>query len=164
MAAGLTYTPIATTTLTSTATSYTISSIPSTYTDLILISNTTGSSVDASLAIRFNADANANYSSIRIVTDGTNIYNSIDSNALRALVGVVSTNTESVSVAHINNYASTTTYKTVISYGGKTSTYTCMQPSSWRSNSAISSMEIFITDGGTFNIGSQFTLYGIQAA
>ena len=61
MAAGSTYTPIATTTLGSAATSYTFTSIPSTYTDLVLVGNLSSSS-NTNISIRIYSDSGTNYS------------------------------------------------------------------------------------------------------
>ena len=61
MAAGSTYTPIYTTTLASAAASYTFSSIPSTYTDLV-IAATGLTTAGTTLAMRFNGDTATNYS------------------------------------------------------------------------------------------------------
>jgi len=51
-----TYTPIATQTLSSAVTSVTFSSIPQTYTDLILVMNVTNSSATVYKALQFNTD------------------------------------------------------------------------------------------------------------
>ena len=62
MAAGSTYTPIATTTLGSAASSVTFSSISGSYTDLILITNPSSATTDQSIYVQFNADTGTNYS------------------------------------------------------------------------------------------------------
>ena len=57
-----TYEPIATNTLGSAASSVTFSSIPSTYTDLIVVMNYANSTGLADVFFRFNGDTGSNYS------------------------------------------------------------------------------------------------------
>jgi len=60
-----TYTPIATNTLASVSTGVTFSSIPSTYTDLVLVINyrLDGTGTGAAGALRFNSDSGSNKAS-----------------------------------------------------------------------------------------------------
>ena len=64
MAAGITYTPIASTTLGSAAASYTFSSIPNTYTDLVLIASMadSNSGADQRMLVQVNGDTGTKYS------------------------------------------------------------------------------------------------------
>ena len=73
MTSGPTYTPIATQTLGSSAASVTFSSIPGTYTDLMLISFAQGqaSGGDNRLVLQFNGDTATNYSSTYLIGNGT---------------------------------------------------------------------------------------------
>ena len=111
-----TYEPIATTTLGSSQGTITFSSIPSTYTDLVIVMNySNGSSEYPSL--QFNGDTGNNYSWRDLGGNGTSAVSYSGSNVASipflgyAVAG--STNFGNV-IAHINNYANTTTYKTVI--------------------------------------------------
>jgi hypothetical protein len=70
MAAGSTYTPIATTTLGSAASSVTFSSIAGTYTDLRIVYSTV-SSADAGNYLRFNSDSGSNYSNTTLFGNGS---------------------------------------------------------------------------------------------
>jgi len=70
MAAGSTYTPIATTTLGSSATSYTFTSIPSTYTDLVIVAQIKGDTTTY-LNLRFNGDTGSNYSRTTLSGNGS---------------------------------------------------------------------------------------------
>jgi hypothetical protein len=75
MAAGSTYTPIATTTLGSSTSSYTFSSIPQTYTDLVLIVSGYGAASDGnSIVCRVGngtVDSGTNYSTTRLSGSGS---------------------------------------------------------------------------------------------
>ena len=173
MPAGSTYTPIATTTFASTATSYTFSSIPSTYTDLILVAvPAQGAPVGSSPLVQVgngSVDTGTNYSYTRIVGTGsaatsvrdTNLTNMPDSYG-----GITATLGESQIVYHFMNYANTSTYKTVLmragytagSYAGVTA-YVHL----WRSTSAINTIKFFIS-GTAMSIGTTLTLYGIASA
>ena len=163
MAAGSTYTPIATTTLGSAQSSVTFNSF-SGYTDLVLIANTTAAG-NQNILLRFNSDSGTNYSYTRMTgaasatsnressIDAINLYNSSAS-----LNGVMAT-----TIIQVMNYANTTTYKTVLGRGNGGANEVNAQVGLWRSTSAITSLtlSIFTTN---FSAGSTFTLYGIQAA
>ena len=115
MAAGSTYTPIATTTLGSAATSYTFTSIPSTYTDLVLVGNLSSSS-NTNISIRINSDSGTNYSNTYLTgVNGTGASSArgVNSTAGAATWTGASMNS-SVSTLLVNfmNYSNTTTYKT----------------------------------------------------
>jgi hypothetical protein len=167
MAAGSTYTPIATTTLGSNQTSYTFSSIPSTYTDLVLV--VVGKMVSGAYdtALRFNGDTGTNYSRTVLTGDGsvaasgrstsTNVMY-IDAN------GVKDTTFNSNDIIHIMNYANTTTYKTAISRSNNAATGVDASVGLWRNTAAITSVEVLAFSSGTWATGSTFTLYGIAAA
>ena len=167
MAAGSTYTPIATTTLGSSASSYTFSSIPSTYTDLVLVttSKTTSGSNDA--IIRFNSDSGTNYSSTILSGSGSAASSARTSNATYAFLdsyGWVTSSDFNVSVTQIMNYSNSTTYKTILARGNNASAGVDAIVSLWRSTSAINSITLFLAGSLTLASGSTFTLYGIAAA
>ena len=72
MAAGITYTPIATTDVTSSVADVTFSSISGSYTDLVLIISpisTATSGVD--IAFQFNSDTGSNYSLTGLYGNGS---------------------------------------------------------------------------------------------
>lgn len=163
MPAGVTYEPIATTTLNST-TSFTFSSIPSTYTDLILVVNGVVSSGTSNLNLRFNSDSGSNYSYTQLAADGATVLSSRQTNSTYARVdyyGYLST-TRSIHIVHIMNYSNTTTFKTAISRANNTSNGLSAVVNVWRSTAAINSVSSAnVTDLGS---GSVITLYGITAA
>jgi hypothetical protein len=165
MAAGSTYTPIATTTLGSAAASYTFSSIPSTYTDLVLISNHGVSTATANFYIRVNGDSGNNYSYTRIMGNGSSASSARGSNFNRIVFDGdgASTSRTNVNVINFQNYSNSTTNKTVIGRSNDATYSTSAIVGLWRNTAAITSITIGI-DGHNFITGSTFTLYGIAAA
>ena len=166
MAAGATYTPIATTTLGSAQASVTFSSIPSTYTDLILILKTgEDTTSDGNTFVQFNSDTSTNYSMTQLFGDGSSASSARNTSQVKTGIYTnygAGANTYGTGIAHIMNYANTTTYKTMISRGNN-ETGTIARIHLWRSTSAINSIYMFL-NSGNFKAGSMFTLYGILAA
>jgi hypothetical protein len=158
-----TYEKIATTTLGSSQSSVTFSSIPATYTDLVIIINSVMSNA-SELRYRFNGDSGSNYSFIQLYNSGGGVAGSSrDSNRTIGRMGSTRT-AQNVHIGHINNYSNTTTYKTVLSResaGGSDSVQAFV--GLWRSTSAINEI-VFSAETGTFSSGTVFTLYGIKAA
>lgn len=171
MAAGATYVPIATTTLGSAAASYTFSSIPSTYTDLILIINDGLSSVAQSLLIQFNGDTATNYSVTGLSGDGTSAFSwSVSSTANPNLSNYAKSNTslETNVIAQFQNYSNTTTYKSYLSRANRSSAANSPGVDAivglWRSTSAINAIKVFGGSSSNLITGTTLTLYGIAAA
>lgn len=173
MAAGNTYIPIATTTLASTAASVTFGTgsplsgtIPQDYTDLVLVCNYIHS-VDGATYIRFNSDSGSNYS--RISMYGTGSAGASERASSQTYIRIAQSGTaEANSITQIPNYANATTYKTILNRWG-VSSYVFLDSGLWRGSTgsatqAITTITVGHSAGGTFNIGSTFTLYGIKAA
>lgn len=156
-----TYDPIATQTLGSASASVTFSSIPSTYTDLIIVSNA-GSTVTTNDYIRFNGDTGANYSWTRIYGTGSAAGSSRGTNTNEGFIGDVTT-TLATEILQIQNYTNTTTYKTVIARSSNSSSAVTASVSTWRNTAAITSITL-LPGSTTWIAGSTFTLYGIKAA
>lgn len=165
MAAGSTYTPIATTTLGSAAASYTFSSIPSTYTDLVLIANISSSSASAGVngSIRLNGDTGSNYSETALEGDGSTASSFRNSSQTSIPYMMVYGTDPGTQILHFQNYSNSTTYKTVLARENFASGYLRAVVGLWRSTSAINSIEL-IAGSVNFASGSTFTLYGITAA
>jgi len=166
MAAGATYTPIATTTLGSSASSITFSSIPQTYTDLVLITEgigASGGSYDVDMIVRLNSDTGSNYSFTYFYGNGSSTVSSRSSNSTNAIVGGVNDSGRSMSICHFNNYSNTNTYKTFIARINRP-TIVAAFVNLWRSTSAISTIYLYPDSSKSFAAGFTFTLYGIAAA
>lgn len=162
-----TYEPIATTTLGSGSSSVLVmSSIPATYTDLVLISNfETNTGGVCSLFLTFNSDTGSNYSYTRIFGDGSSAQstNSTTSSYFPG-IGIIDASARNANIAQIMNYANTTTHKTTLTRTNSSGTYLGAYVMKWASTSAITSITMSISNGSSFSTGSTFTLYGIKAA
>jgi hypothetical protein len=157
-----TYTPIATTTLGSSTSSYTFSSIPSTYTDLVLIANLLPES-SARVRFRVDGDTGSNYSYTVLTGDGSTATSGRFSSTYIDLFWANLPSGWSNYIFNFQNYSNTTTFKTILTRGNSPAVETFANVGLWRSTSAIDSIEIF-SSVGTFATGSTFTLYGIKAA
>lgn len=170
MAAGATYEPIATTTLSSNGT-VTFSSIPGTYTDLKLVMNGGITSDYWDFRWRFNSDSATNYSQTSFYADGSAAGSNRTTSAtnIHCGTGIRSGHLNSATTVEIMNYKSTSKYKTClvrhanVGYGGTT-----IVAGTWRSTSAITSIYIYAgaSNGAEANLyaGTTVTLYGIAAA
>ena len=172
MAAGSTYTPIATNTLSSATGTVTFSSISGSYTDLILIGNGSMSAAGSTVYVRLNSDTGSNYSATILDGNGTSAVSGRATAAANGGSGFpigdwyrgYSTGRFMFSL-NLMNYANTTTYKTGISQWSQADNSVEAIVSLWASISAISSLTIRSNSGSDlFNAGSTFTLYGILAA
>ena len=161
-----TYEPIATTTLSTATASVTFSTIPGTYTDLVLVASITGVSVATDPWIRINSDTNTNYSWTWLAGNGGSVYSERGSNNSKLYYSAISTiqnNVQNV-IWNFNNYSNTTTYKTVLWREADAGTETGATVGLWRSTSAITAIEISLDSSRTYSSGSMFTLYGIKSA
>lgn len=160
-----TYVPIETYTVSGSSTTFITfgsgGTIPQTYTDLILVSNVKGSQ-NTAMQFQFNGDTTSNYSWTRMYGDGSNPYSDRASNQTTADAGDILTQWDT-HIAQIQNYANTTTYKTLLNRTA-TSSYVFASTSLWRKTpEAITSIKVICRDG-YFVAGSTFTLYGIANA
>jgi hypothetical protein len=163
MAAGSTYTPLATNTLGSNASDITFSSISGSYTDLVLIVNGY-LTVDDNVFLQFNGDTGSNYSMTSLRGDGTSATSAKNSNVSQMYLGGILTTATGNIICSIQNYSNSTTNKTVIArVNGVTSGATQARAGLWRSTSAITSVKVGALSGA-FVSGTSFTLYGIAAA
>lgn len=171
MAAGGTYEPIATYTVTSNQQTITFTSIPSTYTDLRVVCSLKNSGPATGLDgyMRINSDSASNYSTIALYGQGTAAYCSRSSNQTYCMWPVDSETNFNIFRFEINNYANTSKYKTVLLRSDQTNYGAFFTAFLWRSNAAINALSFTSADatGGTvdyFVPGSTITIYGITAA
>lgn len=166
-----TYTAIATQTLGTAAASVTFSSIPSTYTDLVLVVQTKQSVASSYSGIQFNSDTGTNYSNTLLYGNGSSAGSVRGSNnpKIYPLFNTYeSTSNWMISTINIMNYANTSINKTVILRANDSSQVTQAVVGTWRNTGAITSITYGTqTDGGGtagLAAGSTFSLYGIAAA
>lgn len=161
-----TYEKIATTTLSSAASSVDFNSIGSGYTDLRLVlvtQNTSG----GNLTMRFNSDTSSSYSVTTLFGTGSSALSERTTSATSLRVGAAaassttwhlfeidifsyagSTNKTELTTANLDNNGSGSVRKTV---------------GLWRNTSAITSISLTY-DSGNHSIGTTATLYGILKA
>lgn len=159
-----TYTPIAINKLTSPAATVTFSSIPSIYTDLVIVVNANAGS-STQLRLQLNSDTGSNYSTTMIGGDGSSAFTVRVSNEASMNIAGLGT-TSGVNILNVMNYANSNTYKTVIGRWNMDSTSygeTGIKVGTWRSTAAITSIVLFPTSGN-FTTDSTLTLYGILKA
>lgn len=165
-----TYEPIATATASGSSGTVTFSSIPQTYTDLILVMKLGYTSGGHYAIVRANGDSdgNANYGNTYVLGTG----GGASSGRNGGLSGYYSsfgitgdTTLNFMSVMHIFNYSNTTTFKTALTRDNLAGSGAEAVAACRRTNTnAITSLEIKGTSSSVFASGSTFTLYGIKAA
>lgn len=162
-----TYVALATQTLGTAASSVTFSSISASYTDLIIVFDGTMAShtrIDITVG-NGTLDTGANYSNTELLGNGTtasSLRNSSTS-SMQGMFDSLGTGTGQInSITSFQNYANTTTYKTVLGRSNSASNGVTAYVGLWRSTVAITTIRI--TGLANFNTGSTFSLYGILAA
>lgn len=166
-----TYEPIATTTLGSASSSVTFSSIPSTYTDLILVvvgSSTSGTNARMRVG-NGSVDTGSNYSFTSMDGTGSAAASTRFTNETSYAMewySQFSTSPDRVTteITHLINYANTTTYKPIIVRSNLWLTGTSEGIGLWRSTAAINTLTYFCAGATTFATGFTATLYGVKAA
>ena len=167
------YDSIATVTLSSPAASVTFSSIPATYTDLILITSALspgGGNNSRGYRFELNADTGTNYSQTWLANSTTTAVSSREATQTRGRIGSISETASDMSsiITNFLDYSNTTTYKTVLSRSSNANTNGDINVFSgvslWRSTSAINAIKLTMSDNSSFITGSSFKLYGIEGA
>jgi hypothetical protein len=165
-----TYEPITTQTVSTTTATVTFSSIPQTYTDLILISNFATTTINEDAYVQFNSDTGNNYSRTHLRGNGSSALTSRASNQPFIPIDIDSSgstlSTGIQATTHFMNYSNATTFKTIVCRSGTTGgsfTGTTLLVGLWRNTNAISNIDVKST-GGNYVVGSTFTLYGIKNA
>jgi hypothetical protein len=160
-----TYTPMATVTLSSSASSVTFSSIPATYRDLILVyAASYSTSGDIVTLMRFNSDSGSNYSSVRMYGNGSTTTSDTNPAGTSAIdAGFLNQNISST-IQQIMDYSATDKHKTVLSRHTLTGTgFVLAQAARWANTSALTGISLEPQSGRSFASGSTFSLYGVIA-
>jgi hypothetical protein len=156
-----TYTPLATVTLASSASSVTFSSIPATYRDLILVMN--GSPSTGSYAfLRFNGDSGSNYNYIFMYGDGSSAVSQSFTSQTQGYIGNIDATVRTTFIAQVMDFSATDKHKTFLSRNGQAAGLVIATAGRWANTSAVTSMSVNI-NSGTFSIGHTFNLYGVIA-
>jgi len=158
-----TYTALATTTLSASASSVTFSSIDQSYGDLVLVYNGTNST-DGVIKAQANNDTGSNYSFVRMGGNGSIAF-SASENTNYFPIQRSSRPTGNQAIVQIMDYSATDKHKTILSRGNiddndSGNLVVEAVASRWANTSAITELDIF-PNSGTFDSGSTFSLYGV---
>jgi len=162
-----TYEPIATTNGTGSSATISFTSIPGTYTDLVMVFDGAASSGGTGgLDFIINGVTSGTlYSYTRLQGNGSAASSARVSSQNSGGFGYISSSNRSMSILNIMNYSNATTNKTAIARSlthdasdGRVGAYVTL----YRSTSAVTQLDITATQN--FTTASTFTLYGIKAA
>ena len=140
-------------------------SIPATYTDLVLIADAKLDISGQGINLTFNSDTSSSYTSTRLYGNGSAA--SSDRQASGAFINFAlgSVDAGQLIVANIMNYSNTTTYKTCLLRQNTASAFVGSLVGLWRATPAAINTVTLVSGGvSKYVAGSTFTLYGIKAA
>jgi hypothetical protein len=167
-----TYTLISSNVLSSSAASVTFSSIPSTYTDLVLrfSSRTSRTSVYDQIKLTFNGDTATNYSDTYVFGDGATAYSGSDVSSNYSLL--LYSNGDSATAStfgqgelYIPNYAGSAKKPSssfIVAETNATTQRMGVNANLWQGTAAITSVTFTPFTATNFLSGSSFYLYGIK--
>jgi hypothetical protein len=160
----VTYESIATTTLGSTTGTVTFSSIPGTYTDLVLVVDSSNVNSTAFIGLVINSETGNVYSSTRLYGDGSSASSDRYTNRSSSMIiGTAYETSRGTNIIQLMNYSNTTTNKTILNRDNGTGLRVGAIVGLWRSTAAITNIDVVAPDSTGFTSGSTFTLYGIKA-
>jgi hypothetical protein len=164
-----TYALIESQVLGSSATAITFSSIPGTYTDLVIVASILPSVSTNQPYVQFNTDTGTgttNYSTTSLRGDGSSAASGRHTNQFGWFPvpgpGIGTNGNPEPWLISIMDYANTTTFKSGLSRFNNASSIVSANAHLWRNTAAITTTTITM-ESGNFAIGSTFRLYGIQA-
>ena len=149
----------------------TFTSIPATYTDLVIVAKYGTSGSGSAMWLRFNGDTATNYSGTTLLGTGSAAASDRFSSTAQFywaynIVSASASTNDTQTIFQIQNYANTTTFKTLLtrtSSIGSASPGTETSVGLWRKTpEAINSITLNASTSYTFNVGSTFSLYGIS--
>lgn len=160
-----TYEPIASTTLGSASSSLSLSSLPSTFTDLRFVIRGYAST-GVGTHFRLNGDTGSNYS-LTNVGGYTSTYSGRQSNYARGDLYWYSywpsSGAPAILIVDLMSYANTNIFKTALTQYSLPGTETTRSVHLWRSTAAVNEFTLF-TFSSTLGAGTSIDLYGIKAA
>lgn len=169
-----TYSLIASTALTSSQATVTFSSIPSTYTDLVLRCSirTDDTAASDGLRIQFNSDTNTNYSDTSVTGSGSAASSTKASSRDSYQLFYVSANTGTsntfgnleIYIPSYTNSANKSISGFAVQENNTTAGFIRSDAGLWRGTSAITQIDITPYSAINFMTNSTFYLYGIKNA
>jgi hypothetical protein len=163
----MTYNLLASTTLTSSASSVAFSSIDQSYGDLVLVVNAAKNDGGGdAIKMRFNGDTGSNYSTILMEGNGSSAFSD-------SLTGQTSTwdsynvpvwagSTKAMGTYQLLDYSATDKHKSLLTRSGRGDRGAIATVSRWANTSAVTTWLIYYGNpAAEFSIGSTFNLYGV---
>jgi hypothetical protein len=165
----ITYEPIATTTLGSSAATITFSSISSAYTDLRLVLTALANSSTIGAYIIYNNDSGANYSWTNVRGNRSTANSTLTAPATQINIAHIASATTTIPAfytADIFSYAGSTnkTCLSIASADQNSSGIVERTVGLWRNTAAINRLDIYTNAAANFGVGTTATLYGILKA
>jgi hypothetical protein len=162
-----TYEPIATQTVGTATQTITFSSIPQTYTDIVVASAIQVSG-NVNVWVRFNSDTGSNYSFTTLQGNGSTGVSGRSANDTKIQLDSVAYpyfagTGFSPNLVHVFNYSNATVYKTCLLRANNATVGVSLFCGLWRNTAAITSIS-FIAGAVNFSVGTTFTLYGVKSA
>ena len=145
-----------------------IENIPSTYKHLVIRGNLL-CSAETSVNVRFNTDSANNYMFQQIYAGSMAVTTDSNSGTSSAFIGYSVSSTFPASfTAYIGNYASTSQYKSWVSYSGamndSSSAYSLFTTGAWRNSSTAINKITFTTGAVNMLAKSTLHVYGLKGA
>lgn len=159
-----TYTALQTATLSSADTQINFSSIPSEYKDLILVVKGTVSGATG-LRLRLNNNSNSIYNQVVMRNNGSSPFSTSFSNEnvfYPSDVGI-GANVPFSYVCQIMDYSTANKNKQLLIRTNTNATIDESHSLRWASNVAVNEVNVFLSGGESYQPGSTFSLYGIEA-
>jgi len=153
-----TYTPIASITLGANSTNTTFSSIPQNYSDLTLVFSGKVTTSNTNILLDINGTGSAG-SRVFIFGDSSTISGGTNSNLTCGFNGT----TESATILNILDYSATDKNKAMLFRNDNMASGVSAQAQIWSNTAAITSLSLSPDAGRSFEAGSTFALYGIEA-
>jgi hypothetical protein len=162
-----TYEAISTTTLAVNTTTISFTSIPQTYTDVVVSCVGYGAGGGGSIVVKINSNSGSIYNTNYVYTDGSTIIGAKTGDLTSGcFMGRIMTSSTDLGGGyfHIMNYTSSSTFKTMIGQSVAAAPITWFSIGNARSNTAVTRLDLTVESGYPFASGFQATIYGIKSA
>lgn len=157
-----TYIPLATVTLGTTAASVTFSSIPSSFRDLVVVTQGRSTTGTPDIIYRLNGDSSGSYSRVYMGGSSGGTFFGTDAGA-NGLWGFVDSTTAVSGLVQIMDYSATDKHKTILSRASFGAATVIAYAGRYAQTTAVTTVALICGSGTTFAAGSSFNLYGIAS-
>jgi hypothetical protein len=158
-----TYTPIASVTLSATASEVVFSGLPQTFRDLIFVINGGVVSGGHNVLISFNGDTAANYTAVQMSGTGSSVDGSAAFGRLLNYFGFFTGDLNSMIKAEVFDYAQTNKHKTYLSRASSAGNGVAAVAGRWANTNAITAVTLTSQSPSSFRIGTSLTVFGVIA-